>query len=205
VPDDVVALHQLMGSASNALELQEAFLHAVGVSCCSLTCCGQQSVLPAFGFPQHNTAHLTCVRKRHKAPCLLSNMCAASVADCYAGRQGAVVAAVNGELVAMLASDPCSPETLDSWSAQFRLGAALPCSCLQAPEQHAQVSACVINPVFAAQAGTLLAGAQGESPAQRQYACSKYMSRHTDCHVGVPCCLSPTSCMMSPSVSLQPP
>lgn len=30
VPDDVVALHGLMGSVSNAVQLQEAFLHAVG-------------------------------------------------------------------------------------------------------------------------------------------------------------------------------
>lgn len=30
VPDDVVALHGLMGDVSNAMQLQEAFLHAVG-------------------------------------------------------------------------------------------------------------------------------------------------------------------------------
>jgi hypothetical protein len=30
VPDDVVALHGLMGRVGNAVELQEAFLHAVG-------------------------------------------------------------------------------------------------------------------------------------------------------------------------------
>lgn len=30
VPDDVVALHALIGSMSNSSELQEAFLHAVG-------------------------------------------------------------------------------------------------------------------------------------------------------------------------------
>jgi hypothetical protein len=30
VPDDVVALHGLMGNISNGMQLQEAFLHAVG-------------------------------------------------------------------------------------------------------------------------------------------------------------------------------
>lgn len=110
----------------------------------------------------------------------------------------------------MLASDPCSPETLDSWSAQFRLDAALPCSCLQAPQQHAQVSACVINPVFAAQAGTLLAGAQGESPdfARRQFACSKHVLDTPTgmsvclafCRQLLACCFPMSPCSLSESV-----
>lgn len=74
------------------------------------------------------------------------------------GRQGAVVASINGEMVGMLASSPCTPELLDSWSAQYRLDHSLPCSSLQDHQHHAQVSACVINPVFATQAGALLAG-----------------------------------------------
>lgn len=30
VPDDVTGLHALMGSMSNSMELQQAFLHSVG-------------------------------------------------------------------------------------------------------------------------------------------------------------------------------
>lgn len=60
VPDDVVALHQLMGGVSNALDLQEAFLHAVGVTLCSPPCSFQQCVLHTLCFPQHCIAQRTC-------------------------------------------------------------------------------------------------------------------------------------------------
>jgi hypothetical protein len=61
-------------------------------------------------------------------------------------------------MVGVLTSSPCTAELLGSWSAQFRLDHSLPCKCWEAPQQHAQVSACIINPVFSAQAGALLAG-----------------------------------------------
>lgn len=69
-----------------------------------------------------------------------------------------MVAAINGEVAGMLATSPCTSEQITSLSAQFRLGMPLPCDCLEAPQQHAQVDACLISPVFAAQTGTLLAG-----------------------------------------------
>lgn len=70
VPGDVVALHQLMGGVSNALDLQEAFLHAVGVSLCSLPCSFQQCVLHSLCFPQHWVAQHTCrSSKCHKPAC----------------------------------------------------------------------------------------------------------------------------------------
>lgn len=75
-----------------------------------------------------------------------------------AGRQGAVVAAINGEVVGMLATSPCTPAQLGRWSAQFHLGKAMPLDAVEAIQQHALVDACLINPVFAAHAGCLLAG-----------------------------------------------
>jgi hypothetical protein len=76
----------------------------------------------------------------------------------WAGRQGAVVAAINGEVVGMLATSPCIPEQLGRWSAQFQLGKAMPQDAVAAVQQHALVDACLVNPVFAAHAGCLLAG-----------------------------------------------
>lgn len=70
-----------------------------------------------------------------------------------------MVATVNGEMVAMLATSPCKADLLDSWSACFRLDQGLPASSLDEKQQHAQVIACIINPVFSACAGALLAGA----------------------------------------------
>jgi hypothetical protein len=69
-----------------------------------------------------------------------------------------VVAAVNGEVVAMLATSPCKADLLDSWSARFRLDQGLPAGSLVEVQQHALVDACIINPVFSACAGALLAG-----------------------------------------------
>lgn len=69
-----------------------------------------------------------------------------------------MVAAVNGEMVAMLTSSPCKADLLDSWSARFRLDQGLPVGSLAEVQQHAQVEACVINPVFSACAGAMLAG-----------------------------------------------
>ncbi len=74
------------------------------------------------------------------------------------GRQGAAVAAINGEVVGMLATTPCTTEQLGSWAAQFQLGRALSPNALEALQQHALVDACLINPVFAAHTGCLLAG-----------------------------------------------
>lgn len=46
VPDDVVGLHGLIGSLANAVEVQEAFLHALGrLSCWQVTCSVPQPVV----------------------------------------------------------------------------------------------------------------------------------------------------------------
>lgn len=76
-----------------------------------------------------------------------------------AGRQGAVVAAINGELIGMLATRPCSVEDLTSWSQNFKLAHSLPDNELRLTAQHALIDACILHPVLATQAGTVLAGA----------------------------------------------
>lgn len=65
-----------------------------------------------------------------------------------------MVAAVNGELIGMLATSPCTAEGLDSWAAGFSLARGT-------VEQHVQLDAGIISPVFSAQAGSLLAGEKG--------------------------------------------
>lgn len=100
-----------------------------------------------------------------------------------AGPQGAVVAAVNGEMVAMLATSPCKADLLDSWSTRFRLDQGLPVGSLDEVQQHAQVDACIINPVFSACVGALLAGASthggiqaAHSPIPVERACNPVLS-----------------------------
>lgn len=74
-----------------------------------------------------------------------------------------MVASINGELVGMLATSPVAGGTLQAWSRQFRLQGS-GCSSVQAgavtaaAQQHGLIEACVLNPVFSAQAGALLSG-----------------------------------------------
>uniref|UniRef100_A0A383WNS6 Cilia- and flagella-associated protein 61 N-terminal domain-containing protein n=1 Tax=Tetradesmus obliquus TaxID=3088 RepID=A0A383WNS6_TETOB len=101
VPDDVVGLHGLIGSLANAVEVQEAFLHALG-------------------------------------------------------RQGAVVAVVQGQLVAMAAITPAVD--LQLLQDNFNLAEGLPADCCNNATAHAELDVCVVNPVFSKSVGALLAG-----------------------------------------------
>lgn len=65
-----------------------------------------------------------------------------------------MVAAVNGELIGMLATSPCTAEGLDRWAAGFNLTRL-------SVERHVQLDAGIISPVFSAQAGAMLAGERG--------------------------------------------
>jgi hypothetical protein len=132
LPDDMMGLHALTGGLSNAGSAQERFLHAVGEQPARSVLCRQCAICT-----MHATSTVT--------------------ADTAPGARAAVVALVNGELVGALAASPCRTADLDSWRAAFRLQ-TLPSGVLDSAGQHARLELCVVNPVFVACTGALLAG-----------------------------------------------
>jgi hypothetical protein len=74
-----------------------------------------------------------------------------------AGRQGAVVAVVQGQLVAMAAVTPAVD--LQLLQDNFKLAEGLPPGCCSTAAAHAELDVCVVNPVFSKSVGALLAGA----------------------------------------------
>eukprot|EP00775_Hariotina_reticulata_P004216 gene4216-4465_t len=98
-PEDMVGLHGLIGSMSNATEMQETFLHALG-------------------------------------------------------RQGVVLAKLQGEVVAMAATKPGFD--VQVLAAHFQMDMGL--SATGANQEHAELAACVINPIFARSVGMFMAG-----------------------------------------------
>lgn len=72
------------------------------------------------------------------------------------GRQGAVVAVIQGEVVGMAATTPSVD--LDMLRSNFRLEQGLSAGCCHVAQEHAELDVCVMNPVFAKTVGALLSG-----------------------------------------------
>lgn len=105
-----------------------------------------------------------------------------------AGRQGVVVAEVAGELVGMAAT---SAVELAPLAAAFQLGWGLPGVCLERPKQlaqHAELTACIVNPVFVKSVGALLAGGGVRGRVQPFQACTERGSPVLHCLLLQACC-----------------
>jgi hypothetical protein len=91
-----------------------------------------------------------------------------------AGGQGAVVAVVQGQLVAMAAITPAVD--LQLLQDNFNLTEGLPPGCCSNTAAHTELDVCVVNPVFTKSVGALLAGTVDNAAVIEHAACTPVCS-----------------------------